>query len=94
MDTSGKKFVVGLDIGYSNLKVTYGFSDESKFTTEIFQPLGYGKTLRRFCAGALRTQSLLASMVKSGNVFGPGKSQERETNSGYTQTAIYKALFL
>jgi len=94
MDTSGKQFVVGLDIGYSNLKMTYGFSDEPKFTTEIFPASGVRENSSTFLRRSTPDVVSVSVDGEKWNVFGPGKSHERETNSGYTQTAIYKALFL
>lgn len=94
MDTGKKMFVVGFDGGYSNTKMTYGWSDEDKITTEIFPATG----VRESSATFLKRRNVDATTVnvdgEKWTVFGPGKAQEREINSGYTQTKIYKALYL
>jgi hypothetical protein len=38
---SEKIVFAGYDSGYSNAKLTYGWSDEDKITTEIYPATGY-----------------------------------------------------
>lgn len=90
-----EKFFMGLDIGYSNLKMVYGTGDNKKSAVlpvgaapEIFMP----KDIR---GGAL--DALYVTVDDERYVAGvePDRLQswERELHEGYTQTKSYRALF-
>lgn len=94
MATGKKLFVAGYDGGYSNAKLTYGWSDEETFTTEIYPAAGNREDSTTFLKRKNRDEVTVVIDGEKWSVFGSGKSQERETNSGYSTTPIYKALYL
>jgi plasmid segregation protein ParM len=94
MESGKRLFVAGYDGGYSNAKLTYGWNDEGTITTEIYPATGFREETSTFLKRNNRDEVIVHVDGEKWSVFGPGKSQEREINSGYTQTSIYKALYL
>lgn len=94
MKDAKKYFIAGYDGGYSNAKLTYGWSDQDKFVTEIFPATGIREQASTFLKRKNKDEVTVQVDGEKWAVFGPGKSQEREINSGYSKTPIYKALYL
>lgn len=91
--------IMGQDIGYSNVKVTYGRADE-KPQTAIF-PIGavpletFNNALRGMQGGDLNITKVDVDGETYAVGFEPGKiaSSARYTSETYTQTKEYRALF-
>ncbi|EFP0183612.1 ParM/StbA family protein [Escherichia coli] len=93
-----QEFVLGLDIGYSNMKLTMGYKDDEPRT--VIMPVGAGplKLMPQQLIGGAATDSCIQVMIDNEQwVAGvePERLQgwERELHSDYPSTNPYRALF-
>lgn len=91
-------FVLGLDIGYSNLKIAYGNSEKGEMTTKLL-PAGAGhiNLMPRTLHSGVDDDVITVLIDDETWVAGvePSRLQgwERELHDNYTTTNVYKALF-
>ncbi len=94
-----KKFILGMDIGYSNLNIAMGFKGD-EMETKIL-PVGAGpiELMPRTVAGSIGTAGGFVQVLIDGKQWVAGVEPERlqgwdrELHSAYTDSMQYKALF-
>lgn len=97
MASKSKEFVLGLDIGYSNLKMAFGIKGESLKT--LIKPIGAAPmSLMPQTIGGGHDAGIVQVMVDGEQwaaCVEPGRIQgwERELHEDYPSTNQYKALF-
>lgn len=90
---------VGLDIGYSNVKMAYSGGEEG-FQESVF-PVGvarldqFNRQIKGITGSNVETTTVLVDGVEYAAGIDPGKvvGSSRDISENYTQTAQYRALF-